>query len=910
MNSTKELSILERVQPRTLFLIALLLVIGSTILSTFNMVRNTENSEWVSHTHEVVAEIRAVLSYMQDLETGQRGFLITGEDRYLEPFTQGLGGIEQTIESLAQLTVENPIQQRRIVALRELKELKIAELNQTIQLRRDAGFEAAQNVVLLNHGKKAMDDFRVVAAEMVQTENQLLEIRKKVAAGSSLRALMLIVVGNFVALLSLFLAYRAMKALSSSESNLLTSAVSLKRALEEAQVASVSKSEFLASMSHEIRTPMNGVIGMLHLLNKESLSGTQHQYIRAAKSSADSLLSLINDILDVSKIEAGKLDIEEIDFDLHKLFQDLSTTMAMRVQNRGLEFILDIGAIRNQMVLGDPGRIRQVLTNLLSNAVKFTHQGEIVVRASLVDVDGDSERQQLRCDIIDTGIGIASDKVAQLFETFTQADSSTTREYGGTGLGLSIVKQLCQLMGGDVDVRSEVGTGSQFGFHVKLGRSKVSLPDVPDIDMASISMLIVDDNHTNLEVLTGLLELKSIQVSVCSSGLECLNVLEQRTRETGQCPFKIAILDMQMPSMDGAELAKIIRNNPSYNSMSLVMMTSMGARGDAQYYADIGFAAYFDKPTIAEDLYDALALILDRSDTQAATSTLLTSHNLADLRDNCSAETAHHQLAQFAGQRLLLVEDNSINQLVALGILEDFGLAADVASNGLEAIETLQKSDKATPYAMILMDCQMPVMDGFVTTRNIRKGDAGDHYRDIPIVAMTANAMEGDRERCINAGMNDYLSKPIDERPFADCLIKWMGATGESSDTPGLAEGDGIATGVGETAPLIWDQAALMVRMRNREDRIGQIIQLFLQDMPKLVSEFEQHIINHEAVAAINTAHTIKGVAANIGGLELQELSANMEAMAKKGKSDEMVDALPAFNRGYERLCQQLKAAS
>ncbi|MBV1874727.1 MAG: response regulator [Gammaproteobacteria bacterium] len=559
--------------------------------------------------------------------------------------------------------------------------------------------------------------------------------------------------------------------------------IELNYAKQEAEAASLAKSEFLASMSHEIRTPMNGVAGMLSLLSKEALNNKQQHYTQTARASADSLISLINDILDVSKVEAGKLDLEVIDFDLYSLFKDLAETMSHRVHDKNLEFILDIDDIKNQMVMGDPGRVRQILTNLVDNAIKFTQQGEIVIRASFNDIDGEHENRYLKCNIIDTGIGLASDKSSHLFESFTQADSSTTREYGGTGLGLSIVKQLCQLMGGNIDVSSALGKGSQFSFSLKLGRSEVVFPPIPSIDMAGIPMLIVDDNHAAIEVMSGLLEQKSIALTVCNSGLECLKQLEQCTLETGQCPFKVAILDMKMPNMDGVELAKLIRNNSQYNDMSLVVLTSDGARGDAAFYADTGFAAYLHKPIIAQDLYDTLTVILGDTDTRPTVEAMLTHHNIAGLPDNTSTKIEQHQLAQCVHKRLLLVEDNAINQLVALGILEDFGFSVDVADNGLAAITALQQTDETAPYALILMDCQMPIMDGYKATQNIRNGDAGDHNRDIIIVAMTANVMQGDREKCIDSGMNDYLSKPIDEKLLTDCLIKWLCATNESAGT-------------------------------------------------------------------------------------------------------------------------------
>ena len=680
----------------------------------------------------------------------------------------------------------------------------------------------------------------------------------------------------------------------------------LEQAAILAQQASLAKSQFLASMSHEIRTPMNGVIGMLHLLAKEQLSSKQRHYTQTAKSSADSLLTLINDILDVSKIEAGKLEIEVIDFDLRSLFKDLASTMAHRVHEKGIEFILDIGEVHNQMVRGDPGRLRQVLTNLIGNAIKFTHHGEIILRASLTPLNDDNESYQLRCEVIDTGIGIADESLGQLFESFTQADSSTTRKYGGTGLGLSIVRQLCHLMGGDVDVRSELGKGSHFVVTLNLARSEVKLPVIPNIDMAGVQILVVDDNNTNLQVLSGLLEQKSIRVSACSGSLECLKLLEQLTTETGQCPFKIAILDMQMPNMDGAELAKRIRSNPRYNSMNLVMMTSMGIRGDAQFYADIGFAAYFHKPVIAQDLYDAVALFLTNSGQQPTTKPMLTRHNLATLRDNNDIATTEQQLAQCANKRLLLVEDNAINQMVALGVLETLGFSVIAANNGHEAIEALQEADLNAPFALILMDCQMPVMDGYEATQAIRKGDAGEHYRDITIVAMTANAMQGDKEKCIDSGMNDYLSKPIDEQKLSNCLAHWLCVNNSEDANPANLASSPKQSKQQSELPA-WDHTAFLARMRGKDDRVKKVIQLFLEEAPEMLNEFEQYIINQETASAINAAHTLKGVAGNISALALQALCTEMEAMAKKGQNDQMLNALPALKSTYEQLIKELK---
>ena len=525
----------------------------------------------------------------------------------------------------------------------------------------------------------------------------------------------------------------------------------LQLALTQAQDASLAKSQFLASMSHEIRTPMNGVIGMLHLLNKEPLNEKQQHYTQLATSSADSLLTLINDILDVSKIEAGKLDIEIIDFDLHQLFKQLTNTMTPRIEDKDLKIILDLKGVKNEMVKGDPGRIRQILTNLIGNAIKFTPAGEIILRASLSPINQDN-KLILQCDLIDTGIGIANSKLDQLFDSFTQADSSTTRKYGGTGLGLSIVKQLCQLMGGDINVSSTLGQGSQFSFTVTLDSSDKKTPSLTGIENT--------DNKT---------------------------------------------------------LLNINNNNAS-------------------------------KP------------------------------------------------------RILLVEDNRINQLVALGILENLGFQAEAKGDGQEAISALQQTQEE-PFSLILMDCQMPIMDGFTTTQNIRTGMAGKQYRDITIVAMTANAMQGDRGKCIQSGMNDYLTKPIDEKLLAQCLLKWLQKR-ELNSNQSIESNDLLD----QPKALVWDKQLIMERLNNQEALFFKVIQLFLKDMPLLINKLEHQIEQGEVTSISETIHSIRGVAANISATELYNLCVAIEEKTHLGLAREIVDEWPEFNRVYQRLYQQVSA--
>jgi len=544
----------------------------------------------------------------------------------------------------------------------------------------------------------------------------------------------------------------------------------LAKAKIDAEVASQSKTDFLANMSHEIRTPMNGVIGMLHLLNKAELNKKQKEFVQMAKSSADSLLSLINDILDVSKIEAGKLEIESTAFNLYDIYRDTAQALAYQIHDKGIEFILDIQDLKHHSVIGDPSRIRQILTNLISNATKFTNNGEISVHARLCDIEDDPKHQQLYCEVRDTGIGISENQIAHLFDVFTQADSSTTRKYGGTGLGLSIIKQLCELMGGSVSVTSERDKGSCFCFELKLTRSDKVTKPIPYVDMAGVSILIVDDNRTNRIVLRNVLELKSIEVTSCSDGKECLNLLEESTNQSGKCPFEVAILDMQMPEMDGLSLARAIRSNPLYKDMSLVLMTSMGLKNEANEFAAIDFAAYLEKPALVQDLYDALSVIL----TENKTELLLTEHNIAVRREEEIITPENVKSLKPESRRILLAEDNPINQLVAQGILEEFGFSIDIANNGQEVIDILLQSESVTPYELILMDCQMPIMDGYLATSKIRRGVVGEHYINVPIVAMTANTMRGDKEKCIAVGMDDYIPKPVDPNDILRVLQDWL----------------------------------------------------------------------------------------------------------------------------------------
>ena len=677
-----------------------------------------------------------------------------------------------------------------------------------------------------------------------------------------------------------------------------------------AEEAAQVKSSFLATMSHEIRTPLSGVIGMLDLLHGTRLDDEQDEYVRVAHTSAHDLLTLINDILDFSKIEAGRLSLESTPVDLRQIVEGAVTLLASRAEERGLDIIASVDPQLDIPLLGDPTRLRQVLMNLIGNAIKFTDDGHVHVRASLLDgdgasdgnSDGDGDRVRLRIAVEDTGIGVPKDAHDHLFEPFRQADGSTTRTHGGTGLGLAICRRIVRLMGGEIDIDSTEGEGSTFSFNLSLQRvtEQHTASDAnQDPDLAGKHILLIDDTDGVREAVTGYLVAAGAEVLAvpdAETGLEALTTRLQ----AGSPPPDLTLVDLDLPGMDGCAFAAQVRRHAHLRGMGLILLTAFNDAARREQARQNGFDAFLGKPVRGRILVDTVANVLWASAPERTPAP-----PAPPAAPPAPAPAAAASSAQPNTLRVLIVEDNPVNQMVALKQLQQLGIEAELVSNGAEAVDTVS----TTAYDLVFMDCQMPVMDGYEATRAIRAGEVRSQ-RHTPIVAMTANAMPGDAEICRAAGMDDYLSKPITPRDLQRVLDEWTRPRTLASETPDTPAAAPAAPDEPNDDPILDPDvlAELSTLGSGDGEFVGQIVEQYTQDVPQLLAQCREAIQRDDPNTLRRAAHTLRGGSANIGAVAIAHRAHLVESLGANGTTERADDHLTEIDGLYRRTLVALTA--